>query len=182
MLAQFDSTGAPSSIFVASTLEPSFAVSSTISSSSSSSATSFSQPSILPDVALPAGNGSYQAQGCYSDPGNTGFPLIAPISSTDPAVTDTPTHCDLFCSTADNGDSYTYALIQPGRCFCSDNIENVQPDSNCNTPCSGNPSQICGGDTPTRRFRRRAGFTSAYHRSCNPPSLLLQKVALQSKL
>src|SRR4030095_14017643 len=55
----------------------------------------------------------------------------------------TPSLCDFLCIGAD----WNYAGVQwYGECFCGQTIAYEQrPDSECNTPCNGDPSKMCGG-------------------------------------
>ncbi|CDZ98532.1 beta-1,6-N-acetylglucosaminyltransferase, contains WSC domain [Phaffia rhodozyma] len=56
----------------------------------------------------------------------------------------TPELCTLRCS----GANYTYAGTQNGdTCYCGNSLEgsNSLSDSSCQTPCTGNSSETCGG-------------------------------------
>ena len=50
--------------------------------------------------------------------------------------------CFQFC----RGHDYRYAGLQFGsECWCSDTYGKYGTSNNCNTPCTGNAEQICGG-------------------------------------
>ncbi|XP_060560581.1 uncharacterized protein LOC132720452 [Ruditapes philippinarum] len=43
---------------------------------------------------------------------------------------------------------HEYSLTEAGNeCFCGDTLKNYpqQPENECNTPCQGNQSEMCGG-------------------------------------
>ncbi|KAF7950332.1 hypothetical protein EAE96_007619 [Botrytis aclada] len=120
-----------------------------------------SEPTRVPSADTPAG--TYNEVDCYSDEGDTGFPLAPPITdSTDPETYDTVNHCLEFCSTADRGNPFRYGGIGPGHCYCSNNlVDEAEPTTDCSHPCPGDSTQICGGAPPsTRKLRRRAPGTA----------------------
>jgi hypothetical protein len=53
-------------------------------------------------------------------------------------------------STASNG-PYKYAGVEDNTCFCANGLDTSAPAGTCNTPCSGDPSQVCGGSTTKRK-------------------------------
>lgn len=56
-------------------------------------------------------------------------------------------HCINFCT----AEGYVFAGVQNGpQCFCGNMFPKDPPhpkvsEDDCNTPCRGNPSQMCGG-------------------------------------
>ena len=55
------------------------------------------------------------------------------------------------CQEACKAAGYSYAGAQAGQeCWCGNTINvlsPIQPATSCSTPCTGNPSQICGGNS-----------------------------------
>lgn len=126
-------SSAPSTL-VASSLFPSSVV--TISSQIASSTPT---ATIIPEIITPSGS-RYQEYGCYEDVNGTGYPLVAPYN--DGTVT-TVNQCINDCARIDG---YYYAAIEGSTCYCSDDIYRaVQTPGQCDTPCSGDPTQSCGG-------------------------------------
>ncbi|XP_048243250.1 kremen protein 1-like [Haliotis rufescens] len=65
-----------------------------------------------------------------------------------------------WCMTKCRGGNHTFAGLEHYRhCFCGDSYdESVYPkkaESECNTPCTGNPQQMCGGVWRLSMFRCR---------------------------
>lgn len=54
----------------------------------------------------------------------------------------TPASCIALCKSQ----GFAYAATQYGRqCFCGNSYGQYGAADNCNMPCSGNPSELCGG-------------------------------------
>jgi hypothetical protein len=78
-----------------------------------------------------------QYVGCFVDSPNRALPYQAPGGS------NTPQSCKGACNAA----GYTYSGVQYyGQCFCGNTLQfDLRPDGECNTPCSADGSQMCGG-------------------------------------
>ncbi|TVY84936.1 WSC domain-containing protein [Lachnellula suecica] len=79
--------------------------------------------------------------GCFSDPSAPRALLYdSPLDSQNMTVE----KCVAFCK----GNDYRYAGLEYyGECFCGASVNGPQIDeSNCNFPCTGNNSEICGGN------------------------------------
>lgn len=87
-----------------------------------------------------------QEEGCYSIVNSTDILLE---SSTLVLVNEsemTPYLCQSTCKSST--DAYDYYIVQEGKCSCSTTAIHTVNDwetSTCNTTCSGDPSQTCGG-------------------------------------
>ena len=75
--------------------------------------------------------------GCYTDSSTRALPVFK-------GYTDdmTPQKCEALC------EGYGYAGVQwHGECWCGNTFgDQLRPDSECNTACNGDPTQVCGGD------------------------------------
>ncbi|KAF8877263.1 WSC domain-containing protein [Infundibulicybe gibba] len=82
--------------------------------------------------------------GCIAE-GGTSTSLRALTGASFTQTNMTPLVCQSLCS------GYRYAGIEIGtQCFCGNSFShgatgNAIPESNCPTPCGGDPSQKCGG-------------------------------------
>lgn len=87
--------------------------------------------------------GSVRYLGCFRDQGGEG---TAGRDLSGLAVEDngmTTERCVSLCSDRD----FPYAGTQYGRwCFCGNHYGRSGKAVNCNTPCAGNPDEVCGGD------------------------------------
>ena len=74
--------------------------------------------------------------GCYSDDSTRALPVFKGSRSDM-----TPQKCQALCV------GYNYAGVQYySECYCGNTLGfQLRPDSECNTPCSGDSSQECGG-------------------------------------
>jgi hypothetical protein len=74
--------------------------------------------------------------GCYRDDRNRALDIFKGWRSNM-----TPQLCQRLCT------GHHYAGVQwYGECWCGDGVGyDLRPDSECNTPCSGDSSQMCGG-------------------------------------
>ncbi|KIM95067.1 hypothetical protein OIDMADRAFT_149202 [Oidiodendron maius Zn] len=79
--------------------------------------------------------------GCFSDPSS---PRGLLYDSGLPTQNMTVEICVAFCK----GNEYKYAGLEYyGECFCGASVNGVQlPESSCSYPCTGNASEICGGN------------------------------------
>ncbi|KAH8595600.1 WSC domain-containing protein [Bisporella sp. PMI_857] len=80
--------------------------------------------------------------GCFSDSGN---PRTLIYDSGLDTQSMTVEKCVAFCK----GNSYEYAGLEYyGQCFCGASVYGTQVDeSNCNFPCTGNQTEVCGGNS-----------------------------------
>lgn len=80
--------------------------------------------------------------GCFDDEGST---RILGDYKVDLEKTNTPRRCMNICYKL----GYKYSGVEYGfECFCSHNPPpnaRTKPDSHCNTPCPGDPTETCGG-------------------------------------
>jgi hypothetical protein len=148
-----------SSTFSAATLSSSSTLSSSpapaSSSSSSVNSASSAAPTILQDPATTAGE--YDLNGCYIDPADIGYPLVAPFQAAD--IT-TVQQCADECADPANGGPYTYAGIEGVQCFCSNATATApQTPDDCTLPCLGDSTVVCAGDQVVgpSTLRRRGG-------------------------
>ncbi|BFZ57703.1 hypothetical protein PYCC9005_004756 [Savitreella phatthalungensis] len=83
----------------------------------------------------------YSAIGCYKDT----YPTRA-LDGASYSISNynTVEHCNVFCS--DRG--YTYAGTEfSSECYCGNTLpEPADDQSQCNFPCGGDSSEVCGGD------------------------------------
>ncbi|KKA28148.1 hypothetical protein TD95_000965 [Thielaviopsis punctulata] len=79
--------------------------------------------------------------GCFADSGDTQALVMRSTDSTDNMTVES---CVSFCK----GNGYRYAGLEYyGVCFCGQTINSAQlADDQCNFPCNGNKSEICGGN------------------------------------
>lgn len=135
------------------------------------------------------GNGAtYVYQGCFDSLGPVTPPRI--VYDTNPAGTFTVTTCATFCGSQGNlatpGPAYTYmALDRGGNCGCGNIKEQrsqLLPPTNCNSPCSGDTTQMCGGPVTPDGYRGVVSFyalagntvaTAAYKRDLEIAELML---------
>lgn len=129
------STNSTSSISSTITTTSATSTNSTTSSTTSKSASTFS-----PTPSQVVGN--FQYMGCAND--STASRAL-PEASTN-SNTMTTASCQNFCTTGKN--NYLYSgLEHGGECFCGTDLRSFsQPGlGKCNTACSGNSTEICGG-------------------------------------
>jgi hypothetical protein len=74
--------------------------------------------------------------GCYTDSWTRALPVFKGYTSDM-----TPQKCEALC------EGYNFAGAQwNGECWCGDTLGyQVRPDSECDTACNGDPTQMCGG-------------------------------------
>ena len=80
--------------------------------------------------------------GCFQDPSSPSRALLYNSGlNTQNMTVET---CVAFCK----GNDYRYAGLEYyGECFCGASVNGPQIDeSNCNFPCTGNKSEVCGGN------------------------------------
>ena len=122
-------------------------------------------PAPLPSVCVPV---SGPPMGCFNDSFTRTFPVAVSTQPGD-AFHDNMTieTCAYLCSTAAPAPYTTVAALEDGvQCFCTNaaGVANatadglLAPASSCNTPCVGNPLELCGGQWRVQ----------AYAFSCTP--------------
>jgi hypothetical protein len=94
--------------------------------------------------------GTYQ--GCFRDSTTRALPRFAGETSDM-----TPARCESRCA------GYKYAGVQwYGQCFCGNELRyERRPDSECNTPCNGDRSKLCGGAWRNSIFTVSSGGSSS---------------------
>ena len=68
-------------------------------------------------------------------------------------------NCIQFCK----NDGYAFAGVESeDECFCGNNppSQNSIPDSECNSKCSGDQTQICGGHWKISIYSYKTGYYS----------------------
>ena len=94
-------------------------------------------------IAIAQGNQSYL--GCFKDQENrdlTGFSFHAPNMTKE------------LCMTTCQQKGFQYAGLQySSYCFCGNSYGNLGKANNCNMPCAGNKSEICGGSWANSVYR-----------------------------
>lgn len=94
------------------------------------------------------GNGALPAQtlsplGCFKDQGDPQGTSGRDLSR---FITSAPDMTGAQCVSLCRARGFPYAGTQYGSyCFCGDSYGNSGPAANCDMPCSGNPSEKCGG-------------------------------------
>ncbi|HHL33605.1 MAG TPA: hypothetical protein ENJ30_04505, partial [Desulfobulbaceae bacterium] len=105
----------------------------------------------IADMAIAQRNQSYM--GCFKDLKNrdlTGFSFHAPNMTKE------------LCMTTCQQKGFQYAGLQySSYCFCGDSYGKSGEANNCNMPCAGNKSEICGGDWANSLYRVQAAKTVA---------------------
>ncbi|KAF7509242.1 hypothetical protein GJ744_008302 [Endocarpon pusillum] len=81
----------------------------------------------------------YTYLGCFKEDS----PRSLQYNTNLPWSTMTVETCTATCKS--NGFKYA-ALIYYGYCYCGTKLPEPAPEADCNTPCNGNPSQICGAN------------------------------------
>ena len=118
--------------------------------SSSSSSASSSTVATTATSASSAATPLYSALGCYQDYYPNGRTLNGASTSSDNM---TPAVCQQFC--ASQGQT-TYGVEYGRECYCSANTisqcATKLSQSSCNYACSGDNSQLCGGDNAIQIF------------------------------
>lgn len=76
--------------------------------------------------------------GCFSDPNNP-FNLDGYLER---SAENTPQRCIAICQ----AQGFAYAGVEYGQsCLCGDSYDQFGPATNCDMPCTGDASQMCGG-------------------------------------
>ncbi|KAG8675140.1 hypothetical protein FPOAC2_01184 [Fusarium poae] len=128
--------------------------------SQESSSTNTSQPRIYP------GSDGYKYYGCYNET------TQIQDSAEDRALADgthlvkagkmTVPMCLEFCTS--NGTQYKYAGLEWSReCWCSPYLSSLSAklgDDDCENPCEGNSSQVCGGPLRLSAYQLSEGDAS----------------------
>ncbi|PPR05439.1 hypothetical protein CVT26_011317 [Gymnopilus dilepis] len=131
--------------------------------SASSSSTSSSTPATSPtsttttstSSAAPTTTAGWTSLGCYQDQNNR---ILSNGPTTDNAQT--ISKCLATCQAG----SYKYAGVEYGdECWCSNTMNSpiTAPASDCNMPCAGSSSQICGAGWRINIYQYQAGSTTA---------------------
>ncbi|KAM0326161.1 hypothetical protein ACHAQA_006755 [Verticillium albo-atrum] len=98
-------------------------------------------PTDPPEEASPVIVGNYNRLGCYLSTGPNG-PLLSGDPTVDPLLT------LQTCATTCEGSRY-FGATEGNTCFCGDEINNPDsgpgPDTECASPCGGDPTVFCGG-------------------------------------
>ncbi|KAK0111496.1 hypothetical protein ONS95_001851 [Cadophora gregata] len=99
---------------------------------------------------------SWFAQGCYSD----NYPSRVLASTSTTSSTLTIEKCITFC----NGAGYTLAGLENGyECYCASTIQSdgstygVGGQAGCTFTCSGNSTQLCGGNNVLNLYSKNSG-------------------------
>ena len=71
----------------------------------------------------------------------------------------TSSGCALYC--ADKGFAYA-GTENAGQCFCGNELvaSQLEPDTDCNVPCEGAATEICGGPARLSVFTNKASTTT----------------------
>ncbi|MCJ1431025.1 hypothetical protein MMC27_000375 [Xylographa pallens] len=133
-------------------------VASAASSAAPSSAPS-AEPTACPSnsttssVTLPSG---WTSAGCYLD--NLNPRTLSGITFAWWGEQMTSSGCALYCS--DKGFSYA-GTENAGQCFCGNELvdSQLEPDTDCNVPCEGSATEICGGPAKLSVFTNKASTT-----------------------
>jgi hypothetical protein len=96
--------------------------------------------------------GTYTEDGCYADSLGNGGPLTSVGYNF--SITTVAQCLDGCGSTAQNG-PYKYGGVEANTCFCANGLDTSAPTGTCDTPCSGDPSHMCGGSSKKRKTRKR---------------------------
>ncbi len=123
------------------------------STGSGSGAAAPSIPTVSSNIVLPTG---WSAAGCYSDAinprslGSWGYYGEAITSS----------GCAKYCDSK----GYTFAGTENGgQCFCGNELVKAEskPSTDCNLPCRGSDTEICGGPARLSVFVKKVGAGKA---------------------
>ena len=83
-----------------------------------------------------------EAQGCHDEPPVTSYKQSLDLPN---LVTTSSSMTVDMCITACKENGFDYASPRGENCFCGNEFGKNGISNNCNTPCPGDPSQICGG-------------------------------------
>ncbi|KAI4221750.1 MAG: hypothetical protein L6R36_006665 [Xanthoria steineri] len=155
--SSFSSSSSSSSILSSRTLTGS-TLSTFRSSTSSTSSTTSQQPNPPPSPSTTPSQPGYLYQGCYTD--STSARVLTGRSQS--TSTNTYASCAAYCS------GYTYFGVEYGsECYCGNQFTNPSApapkgDTECNRPCSGDATKLCGAGNRLTLFKNQAsGPTSA---------------------
>ncbi|KAG8843335.1 hypothetical protein FRB96_004093 [Tulasnella sp. 330] len=96
--------------------------------------------------------------GCYQD--QSARTLGGPSTTSSSSMT--PAFCEAFCNTATGG-PYQYAGVENSvECYCGNmlTVNSVLAASNCQTKCSGDATQFCGGNNWQVAVYQRSASTN----------------------
>lgn len=110
-----------------------------------------------PSTVIPACPVAWSSLGCYSDSDSNralGYEIISSGATVE------------SCTAACGARNFLYAGLEyHGQCFCDDMLNHASSvaASFCNTPCSANGSETCGGSS------HLSLYTGAYEPGCEMP-------------
>ncbi|KAH8814939.1 WSC domain-containing protein, partial [Xylogone sp. PMI_703] len=132
--------------------------------SSSTAASPTAQPTPSSNAEIFPGLGAYKYFGCYNETvllNNTGNVRALSGGPTESLDDMTIATCINFCG----NNSYTFAGLEYTKeCYCANYISTFSthlPDSDCNLPCAGNTTQICGGSLRLSVYQKQTSNKGA---------------------